>query len=94
MLGVSGESMEPTLQDGAWILVDRHRAEPRDGKVFVARIDDETFVKRLHRARGGWWLTSDNRDRDVKTDRPVYPPQSFPPGGVVIGQVMWAGKTL
>ena len=96
VIGVRGDSMEPTLQDGAWILVDRRRTEPRDGKVFVVRAGDETLVKRLRRVRsGGWWLVSDNRSRDAETGRPTHPPRSFPlAGGAIIGQVMWAGKTL
>lgn len=97
VLEVRGESMEPTLRSGAWILVDRHRAEPRDDKVFVVRVGDETFVKRLRRTRGGWRLASDNRDQD-SAGRLIHPPQPFPPDGTIIGQVVWAGmwtgKTL
>lgn len=95
MIGVRGESMEPTLQDGAWILVDRRRTEPRAGKVFVVRVGDETLVKRLQRVRsGGWWLVSDNRGRDAETGREAHPSRPFPLDGSIIGQVMWTGKTL
>lgn len=90
VLEVRGESMEPTLQGGAWILVDRHRAEPHNNKVFVVRIGDEVFVKRLRRTPGGWLLASDNRDQD-SAGRPAYPPRPFPPDGAIIGQVVWAG---
>ena len=93
VLAVRGESMEPTLQDGAWILVDRHRVEPRDDKVFVVRAGDETFVKRLRRARDGWRLVSDNRDQD-SAGQPAYPPRPFPPDGAIIGQVVWVGKEI
>ena len=38
VIGVAGESMEPTLPDGCSILVDRSRRRRRAGRIFVARL--------------------------------------------------------
>ena len=46
---VIGESMEPTLPDGASILVNMGQQEPRERRIFVVRIEDEIVVKRLIR---------------------------------------------
>ena len=45
---VSGDSMEPTLFDGDVVLIDRNDFVPKDG-VYVLRIEDSLFVKRLMR---------------------------------------------
>lgn len=46
---VKGDSMEPKLQDGDLILVDRAQATPSDGSTFVVRIWDELVVKHVQR---------------------------------------------
>jgi len=57
-----GDSMEPTIPDGATILVDGSRIEPLDGKIYVIRIDDRLWVKRVQWILGGGLrLISDNR---------------------------------
>lgn len=59
MLTVRGDSMEPTLQDGDTILIDRSQTTP-DG-IFLIQIDDTLRVKRVQRAAGGAYiLISDN----------------------------------
>ena len=37
---VTGESMEPTLPDGAAILVNMGQRAPRDGRIFVLRSEE------------------------------------------------------
>ncbi len=60
-LKISGESMEPSLKDGAEIIVDRNISEIIDGKVYVIYIRDNGIViKRLYRAPGAVILRSDN----------------------------------
>ena len=54
--------MEPTIPDGATILVDSSRIEPLDGKIYVIRIDDRLWIKRVQWILGGGLrLISDNR---------------------------------
>ena len=82
---VSGRSMEPTLQHRAVVLVDFQRAVRRHNKIFAVRTEDGPVVKRLQRTEDGWQLVSDNR---------AYTPVPWPEGAVVLGQVMWTGRTL
>ena len=57
---VRGESMVPTLADGALILVDYLRDVPRNNCLYVFRSDNALFVKRARWHRNSWWWYSDN----------------------------------
>ena len=85
VIEVIGESMEPTLQHRALILVDFQRTVRRRDKIFAVRTEDGPVVKRLQRTEDGWQLVSDNT---------AYAPIQWPDGAVVLGQVMWTGRTL
>ncbi len=85
VIEVTGDSMEPTLQHRAMILVDFQRTVRRRDKIFAVRTDDGPVVKRLQRDEDGWQLASDN---------PAYKPVPWPREAVVLGQVMWTGRTL
>lgn len=80
MIRARGDSMEPGLLDGDHLLVDTARVQADDrGGVFVVRIDGALMVKRVRRARGRLFVTSDN---------PAAAP--VPSGAVqVIGRVVW-----
>ncbi len=73
VIGVRGESMEPTLPNGCSILVDRNRVEPQDGRIYVLRTADGVVVKRL--AQDGDWLAGPQRSSSL--GRPV--PGMTPP---------------
>ncbi len=86
VIEVTGDSMEPTLEHRAMILVDFQRTVRRHNKIFAVRADDGPIVKRLQHADGqGWRLVSDNT---------AYKPVPWPEDAVVRGQVMWTGRTL
>jgi DNA polymerase V len=53
---VEGDSMEPKIQSGALIVVDR-MAETKDDDIVVARIGSEFMVKKLRTERDGTLLT-------------------------------------
>ncbi|WP_353661391.1 LexA family transcriptional regulator [Hydrogenimonas sp. SS33] len=55
-LEVRGDSMEPLLGDGDLVAVDRSRREPREGGIYVVRIGEELFIKRLEREKRKEWL--------------------------------------
>ena len=85
VIAVLGDSMEPTLQNGAWILVDHQRVRRLQNWIFVLGTEDGTIVKRLAKKGQDWQLVSDNKN---------YNPPPWPQEATVIGQVMWTGRTL
>ena len=86
---VIGESMEPTLPDGASILVNMGERNPRDGRIFVVRIEDEIVVKRvIQNSTAGWLLQSDNRNKQA------WPTRPWPADAQIVGMVRWVARTL
>ncbi len=83
---VRGDSMEPLLNDGDEILVDRSPRPFRDG-VYVVRLGDTLLVKRVARAGAGRLaLLSQNL---------AYPPVDAAADDVVIiGRVVWKGGRI
>lgn len=80
---VSGDSMEPTLFDGDVVLVDRNDFVPKDG-VYVLRIEENLFVKRLMRLPNQIEVISDNPSYSKYTINLKNPPTNFQ----VIGRVL------
>lgn len=58
VIGVSGESMEPTLPDGCSILVDPDRTQLREEAIVVVRTGDGVVVRRTEKGAGGRWITA------------------------------------
>ncbi|MEQ1551630.1 S24 family peptidase [Sphingorhabdus sp.] len=89
LIRVEGDSMQPVLNDGDDIMVDKGAAlKPlRDG-IHVIRIDGVLMVKRLARAPGG--------RLSVLSDNPAYPswPERDPAEVQVVGRVVWVGRRL
>ena len=85
VIDVHGDSMEPTLHHGAMILIDHQRTRRLKNRVFAVRSDDGPLIKRLMHDNHHWLLVSDNEE---------YKPVKWPREAVVIGQVMWTGRTL
>ncbi|SDJ88749.1 XRE family transcriptional regulator [Billgrantia gudaonensis] len=66
-----GDSMEPTLADGDWVLVDRASRDVRQEGVFLLLVSGERRIKRVQRLAGGaLYLISDNTH---------YQPEMIPP---------------
>jgi len=78
---VDGESMEPTLQDGSIVFVDRAQTNINKNGIFIASTSGGLFIKRIHqRADGMIELISDNS---------IYPPQAIRADEVtIIGKVV------
>ena len=85
VIDVHGYSMEPTLHHGAMILIDHQRTRRLENRIFAVRSDDGPLIKRLMHDNHHWLLVSDNKE---------YKPVKWPREAVVIGQVMWTGRTL
>ena len=86
VIGVVGDSMEPTLRGGSAILLDQDRREPREGRVFVVQTSDGLVVKRAARDESGAWM--------LASDNPRWPPIPWPPEARIIGRVAWFADTL
>lgn len=87
---VSGDSMEPTLDDGDLILVDMSQQQVRHEGIFLLQTADGLFTKRIKQARNG--------ALQVISDNPQYPSWLISPAqdeqNRVIGKVVWCGRTL
>ncbi|QQM29084.1 helix-turn-helix domain-containing protein [Martelella lutilitoris] len=85
---VDGDSMSPTITDGAVIFVDRNERQLREGKVYVLSLAGDLVVKRIQLDfDGGVTLLSD-------ADGPAFPPRKIDPVDVehvnVVGRVVCA----
>ena len=88
VLRVMGDSMEPTLVDGASILVNLARQRRREGRIYVVRTEDGLIVKRAGKDRtGAWQIVSDNPNKQT------WPTLPWPPDAPVIGEVKWSART-
>ncbi len=62
-LVAKGDSMEPTIQDNAAIIINTSRNEVMDGKIYVIRMADRLWVKRTQwLPNNGLRLISDNKN--------------------------------
>ena len=78
---VDGESMEPTLQDGSIVFVDRSQTDINKDGIFIASTTAGLFIKRIRqRADGMVELISDNKN---------YSPEVLSPDEVsIVGKVV------
>ena len=56
----SGQSMYPTIRDGALIVATRADVQPVDSKLYAVNHNGRPVVKRMEREAGLWYLASDN----------------------------------
>ena len=91
LLTAQGDSMHPTIPDGALMLVDRREDQPiRTGYIYVIVLDGEVLVKRVSR----------NTDKtiDLISDNPLYPIKNILQtefdGLFIAGRVFWVGRKL
>lgn len=90
LVTVRGDSMEPTIQDGSLVLVDRSQQKVNDDAVYVMRVNNHLVAKRLQiDFTGGAYIRSDN----VK-----YEPQHLDADQVkslhIVGRVVWAAGKI
>lgn len=80
-----GDSMFPTIDDGAWVIIDRSKRDLVEGKVFAFRTPDGLRLKRFQTMiSGAPMLVSDNRD--------LYAPEVLTPGD--LQQLRVAGRVF
>lgn len=86
---VSGDSMQPLLFAGDLVLIDRRKADLRDGQVYaMVDVEGDVRIKRLEKIKGGVLLRSDN---------PTSPTEARMGEEAnlieVIGRLAWSGHT-
>lgn len=93
-VSISGNSMEPVLQDGGTVAVDRSKSrvsEVQDGKMYALDHGGYVRVKQLYRlARGGLRLRSFNREEHP--DEEYSAEQLISEEISIIGRVFWAAS--
>lgn len=47
LIEVAGNSMEPLIQDGAFVVVDPYQTDYIEGKVYVLKYEEEVYIKRV-----------------------------------------------
>lgn len=87
---VVGTSMEPTIKDGAVLLLNRADREPRDGLVYAFYWDDGLLVKRLFKKDGFWVASSDNPDKEENPDIEIKGSWD----ALIQGRAIWMGAKL
>lgn len=88
MLQVQGDSMEPEIPSGNYVMIDRSKTRPSEG-VFVVRLDDQIMIKRLRLIGGGRC--------ELISANPLYPPVPIAlddPSFEIKGLVVWAGREM
>ena len=69
LVTVTGESMMPTIRDGAMVLVDFRARTFESGKIFVLRRGDEVLVKRVFTVQEG-----EQVGLSIQSDNLYFPP--------------------
>ena len=75
----AGDSMEPTIQDGDLVVIDKDQRVAVDGQLFVVRTGEELVVKRLRQIGDHWSLVRSHLSRPMRA------------GDVIVGRVAWCG---
>ena len=84
---VDGDSMEWLLSDGDTVMIDHNRSSLEGEAVYVIRLDDHLYAKRLQRQfDGSIHIISEN-----KAYRDMIVPRDQLNDLEIIGRVVWAG---
>lgn len=89
VVNVVGDSMAPTIPDGAVLLVNIANREPYSGRIFaLAKANEGLVVKRLIKNGDVWLARSDNPDGnpDFQIDDGIPT--------TIIGRAVWMGSKL
>lgn len=85
----SGNSMQPTIDNGDQLLVDLSRKEIKGDNIYLVQNGDSVWVKRVRVEWDSVELISDNREY-----RPIKMPKEEAQNLQIIGQVVHVGHSL
>ncbi len=68
LVHVAGTSMEPTIRDGAVLLLNRADGTPRRGSVYAFAWEGQMLVRRFQRVGDVWHAVADNADKSEHPD--------------------------
>lgn len=93
IITAKGDSMSPTITDGAILLINGGYGRVENGKVYAIVINDEVRIKRLFIGiSGDCRISSDN------TNKTLYPDETISAEVLnhlhIIGRVVWTGGML
>jgi phage repressor protein C with HTH and peptisase S24 domain len=89
LFAVRGDSMDPTITDGDFVLIDRSQRQVVVGNIYALRIENAVMVKRLQ-------PMGDHRIK-VMSDNKLYESYELDLGTgdiEIIGQIIWIGREL
>ncbi|MRH22687.1 S24 family peptidase, partial [Rhodovulum strictum] len=82
IIAASGDSMEPSIPNGALLVVDHGQTEIRHGHIMVVNVGEDLLVKRIRRRLDGLV--------ELISDNPAYPPETV--GRDMIDQLRIVGR--
>lgn len=82
--------MYPTINDGDALLIDLSEETPKDGRIYILRHSDQTFVKPVQRIRNGLRLINNNKAFYDPVDLPFDESLNLE----IIGRVVYIGHSL
>jgi phage repressor protein C with HTH and peptisase S24 domain len=89
LFSVRGDSMEPTITDGDFVLIDRSQKQVVVGNIYALRMENAVMVKRLQ--------PMGDRRIKVMSDNKLYESYELDLGKgdiEIIGQIIWIGREL
>lgn len=89
IISVAGDSMEPTLYEYDFVLVDHRDTGNKSDGIYVINYDNSLMVKRLQFTPNGLYIKSDN-----KNYREIFIPVDSGQYVNVVGRVVWVGKRM
>ena len=88
LLGVVGDSMSPTINNGDTVMLDTSATHIFDGNIYALRMDSTIMIKRLA-------LLPDDKVRLISDNKTEYDPVDADREDVyVLGRVVWFARTL
>lgn len=88
---VKGHSMEPTIRDGAVLLLSTASKTVVDREIYAFRLNGDLYVKRMRKGGVGLVAESDNQDRVTYPNINIA---TNDPDIEIIGRALWMGTRL